>query len=88
MVEGRFKSRTFRRTHVRTPGGKTVLRFDKRKPSIAKCGACGAELKGIPRELPYKMHNMPKTMKRPERPYGGVLCSKCMREKIKSEIIS
>jgi ribosomal protein L34E len=25
---------------------------------------------------------MPKTQKRPERPFGGMLCSACMRRKI------
>ncbi len=83
MVEGRFRSRTFRRVKVKTPGGKTVTHYRLRKPKIAHCSNCGAELKGVPRERPYKMQNMPKTKKRPERPYGGVLCSKCMREKIK-----
>lgn len=79
MVRGMFKSRTFRRVSVKTPGGKTVMHYRKRKPSKAICGACGAILKGVPRERPYKMQNMPKSAKRPERPYGGVLCTKCTR---------
>jgi large subunit ribosomal protein L34e len=82
MVEGRKKSRTFRRVKVKTPGGETKVHYKRRKPSKAKCSGCKALLKGVPRELPYKMQNMPKTKKRPERPYGGVLCSKCMRAKI------
>ena len=85
MVAGRHKSRTLRRKQVRTPGGKTTQRYLKRKPKIAKCGNCGAKLAGVPRERPYKIENLPKTKKRPERPYGGVLCSKCMRQKIKEE---
>ena len=46
---------------------------------------CKAILKGVPRERPYKMRTMAKTKKRPERPYGGVLCSKCMREIFKEK---
>ena len=65
-----------------TPGGKNKIHYRKRKPSKAKCGRCGAVLKGVPRERPFKMQNMPKTKKRPERPYGGVLCSRCMRDTI------
>jgi large subunit ribosomal protein L34e len=80
MPEGRFKSRTFRRVYVKTPGGRVVVHYRKRKPGKAKCGSCRALLKGVPRERPYKMRSMAKTKKRPERPYGGVLCSKCMRE--------
>ncbi len=82
MVEGKKKSRTFRRVYVKTPGGKTVLHYRRRKPAKAQCGNCGALLKGVPQARVYKMRNMPKTMKRPERPYGGVLCTRCMRAKI------
>ncbi len=82
MPAGRYKSRTFRRVYTKTPGGRTVLHYSKRKPGKAKCASCGIQLAGVPRERPYKMQNMPKTKKRPERPYGGYLCSKCMRLKI------
>jgi large subunit ribosomal protein L34e len=74
------RSRSLRRVYVKTPGGKTTLHYRKRKPKVAHCSKCRAILKGVPRERPYKMVNMPKTAKRPERPYGGKLCSKCMRE--------
>ncbi|MBI5390965.1 50S ribosomal protein L34e [Candidatus Woesearchaeota archaeon] len=74
-----LKSRTFRRVQRRTPGGKTVQHYHLRKPKQPHCGGCGAILHGIPHERPVIMRNIPKTMKRPERPYGGVLCSKCMR---------
>ena len=74
------KSRTLRRVFVRTPGSKTVIHYRKRKPSKAICGNCKTQLAGVPRERPYKMANLPKTAKRPERPYGGVLCSACTRK--------
>lgn len=80
------RSRTFRRVHVKTPGGDNVIHHKKRKPGQAVCGSCGAVLKGVASDRPYKMQNMPKSKKRPERPYGGVLCSKCMREKIKENV--
>lgn len=82
MPEGKKKSRTLRRVSTKLPGGKTVIHYKPRKPGKAKCAECGAELKGVPRELSSKMKNMPKTKKRPSRPYGGNLCSKCMRKKI------
>ena len=85
MVEGRKKSRTFRRIKVKTPGGNTKVHYKRRKPSKAKCTGCGAVLAGVARALPRKMQNMPKTKKRPTRPYGGVLCTKCMRNKIKQK---
>jgi len=83
MPTGRLKSRTFRRVFVKTPGGNTTLHYKRRKPAKAQCGKCGQNLLGVPRELPSKMMNMPKTHKRPERAFGGVLCSKCSRQLIK-----
>jgi len=82
MPEPNKRSRTFRRMQVKVPGGRTANHYKKRKPSIAKCSNCGALLSGIPREFPTKMSNLPKTKKRPERPYGGKLCSKCTRSLI------
>lgn len=82
-MQHKQKSGTFAKKQVRTPGGRTVERHMRRKPSKAVCAGCGLELKGVPRELPVKMANLPKTHKRPERPYGGVLCSSCMRSKLK-----
>ncbi|MEA2038184.1 MAG: 50S ribosomal protein L34e [Nanoarchaeota archaeon] len=79
MVQPRLRSRSLRRVKVRTPS-KTVTHFKREKPKVAHCGKCGAKLKGVVRARPYKMQNMPKTKKRPERPYGGVLCSACMRK--------
>jgi large subunit ribosomal protein L34e len=80
---GRFKARAAKRLqYVKVPGGRTVIHFKTKKPSKAKCSDCKGVLAGVPREVAYKMKNMPKTKKRPERPYGGVLCSKCMRKKM------
>ena len=84
MVSGRLKSRTYRRIKTKTPK-KTVTHYRKPKPKTAKCGICGAELKGIPRAKPNKLKNMAKTKKRPERRFGGVLCSRCSRKKIIQE---
>jgi len=88
MPAGKHKSRTLRRVFVKTPSGINKIHYRKRKPSKAKCGACGKQLAGVPRELPSKMRNLPKTKKRPERPYGGILCSQCMRELFKNKVRS
>ena len=86
MVRGRFRSRTFRRVKIKTPGGTVKTQYRRRNPSKAQCGKCGDELKAVPRMLPYEVRSTPKTKRRPERPYGGVLCSKCTRELIKSKL--
>lgn len=82
MVAGRLKSGRFARRHVKVPGGRTVLRFEERQPKAAHCARCGAQLPGIPRMTRAEAKNASKTSKRPERPFGGVLCSACMRAEI------
>jgi large subunit ribosomal protein L34e len=86
--EGRYgslKSRSKKLKYVKTPGGRTVVRYKDSKPLKAKCAGCGKQLAGTLRELPSKMRKIAKTKKRPQRPFGGVLCSSCMREKLKKE---
>jgi large subunit ribosomal protein L34e len=85
MVAGRFKSRTFRRVFRKTPGGRTVLHHVLRNPSKPKCGKCGDVLKGIAIARPRKFSNMPKSRRTVSRPFGGKLCSKCMRAAIKEK---
>jgi len=67
------------------PGGSTRMSYDKRKPKVSLCSKCGVDLKGIPRLRPFMARNAPKSEKRPERPYGGFLCSSCLRLKLKEE---
>tara|TARA_Y100000310_G_scaffold338600_1_gene428660 strand:- start:99 stop:383 length:285 start_codon:yes stop_codon:yes gene_type:complete len=85
MPSGKHKSGRFRKIFVKTPGSKTKVHFRERKPSKAVCGICKTQLSGVPRERPAKMANMPKTAKRPERPYGGVLCSACTRRQLRNK---
>ncbi len=85
MVAPRYRSRSKRRVFVKTPGNRVTIHYVKRKPSKAICGKCGALLKGVPRQFPNEMKNMPLSFKRPERPYGGVLCSKCTKELFKAK---
>lgn len=82
MVSGKHKSRSLRRVYVKTTSGKVKIHYRRRKPGIAKCGICGKPLHGIPRMLSSKFRNLAKTKKRPQRMYGGNLCSKCSRQKI------
>ena len=86
MPKGREKSGRFRKISVKTPGGKTVVHLRERKPSKAICGNCKKPLSGVPRDRPAVMAKVPKTAKRPERPYGGVLCSKCTRQLLKEQV--
>jgi len=82
MTWGHRKSRTMRRVFVKTPGTKNVLHYRRRKPNNAQCAGCGIDMKAVPRLRDYKMRNMAKTAKRPQRPFGGYFCTKCARTKI------
>lgn len=83
MTAPNKRSRTYRRSQVRMPGGENKVVYTLRKPKVAKCGNCNAVLHGAPRLRPNDLKKIAKTEKRPERPYGGVLCSSCARQKIK-----
>lgn len=80
------RTRSLRRVKVKTPGGRVKIHYRKRKPKKAHCAVCKNVLLGVPNQRPYKMRTMPKTSKRPERIYGGVLCSKCAKNKIISDL--
>ena len=82
MVSGKHKSRSRRRVFVKS-SSKTKIHYRKRKPSKSKCGKCKTVLKGVPNVRAMKLKRMNKTKKRPQRPFGGVLCSKCTRLEIK-----
>lgn len=87
MVRPALRSRSLRRVQRRTPGGRTVTHYEKRRPGPARCARCGRPLNGVPRLRPHALRNMSKTSKRPERPYGGVLCPRCLAELLRKSII-
>ncbi|MAG38750.1 50S ribosomal protein L34e [Candidatus Woesearchaeota archaeon] len=88
MPAGNKKSRTFRKIFKRTPGGKNVIHYEKRKPKSPKCSVCGKQLIGIPRLSDKKLQKTAKSKKRPERPYGGRLCGSCLKVKLIKEVRS
>ena len=80
MPDRKSRSRSMRKVFVKVPGGDTKIQRKKPKPSRSKCAGCGTYLSGTPREFARRMKSMPKTMKRPQRPYGGYFCTRCTRK--------
>ncbi len=78
--------KSLRKIFKKVPGGKLKIHYEKRKPARAKCASCGKPLAGVPKERPYKMKKLPKTKKRPQRIYGGILCHSCTKSKIIEKI--
>ena len=74
----KHKNRSFRRVKVKRASDVTT-HYRKRNPSPAKCKECGKGMNAMPRLRAVKAQNTPKTAKRPERPFGGNLGTKCMR---------
>ena len=86
MPKQNRRSTSFRKVKKKLPGGRLTTQYLRRKPSKASCSECGKPLKGVPRAKPKKLQNMAKTKRRPERPYGGKICSPCMRKLLISKV--
>lgn len=67
---------------VRTPGGRLVYQYVKKNKSVPKCGQCKEKLKGIRPTRPCERSRISKRQKTVARTYGGVLCHRCVRERI------
>jgi len=76
--------RTKKKIKKKTPGGKNVIHFRKKRSSHALCSNCGAKL-NRPRLKILEIRKLPKTKKRPERPTPN-FCPKCMKEYFKNKV--
>jgi large subunit ribosomal protein L34e len=86
MPRPALRSRAFRRVKKKLPGGAFIIHYLKRKPSVAKCSSCGKKLHGIASERPSVLKKMSRTKKTTSRPYGGKLCSRCTKNKMKERV--
>ncbi|BEP17510.1 50S ribosomal protein L34e [Pyrofollis japonicus] len=86
MPRPHHRTRSLRKIHVRLPGGETAVHYEKRRPSPARCAICGRPLSGVPRLRPVELRRLPKTAKRPERIFGGVICHECLEKLLKRSI--
>ncbi|MFH0868893.1 MAG: hypothetical protein V1839_01555 [archaeon] len=75
----RFSSTSFKKRQRRTPGGRTVTHYNYKKHSKHICAICKEVLHGKPRVRPAEMKHLGKSERKPERPFGGMLCSQCSR---------
>lgn len=70
----------FKTIQRRTPGGRTAIHRKKKKTAKRKCAVCHGLLHGTPRGSPVEIRKLSKTERRPSRPFGGQLCSRCSRK--------
>ena len=77
----RYRSRVaYRKTQRKTPGGKTINQYIKRRPGVAICAICKKPLHGLPRKNITEMQKTNRTSRTIQRPFGANLCSPCSRE--------
>ena len=81
MVRPGLRSRTLRRVKRKAPGARVSLQYKIRKADKPICAQCKSVLHGVAHGIPSKARNATLSGKRPSRPYGGMLCSPCMRKK-------
>ncbi|KAE8818114.1 60S ribosomal protein L34 [Hordeum vulgare] len=69
---------------VKTPGGRLVYQYTKKRASGPKCPVTGKKIQGIPHLRPteYKRSRLSRNRRTVNRPYGGVLSGQAVRERI------
>ncbi|CAB4057747.1 RP-L34e [Lepeophtheirus salmonis] len=77
-----YNTKSNRRKVIRTPGGKLVFQYLKKRPSVPKCPMTGLRLKGIKPSRPADRKRLYKRERKVYRAYGGVLSHQAVKEKI------
>eukprot|EP00186_Timspurckia_oligopyrenoides_P003726 CAMPEP_0182441450 /NCGR_PEP_ID=MMETSP1172-20130603/411_1 /TAXON_ID=708627 /ORGANISM="Timspurckia oligopyrenoides, Strain CCMP3278" /LENGTH=99 /DNA_ID=CAMNT_0024635735 /DNA_START=49 /DNA_END=345 /DNA_ORIENTATION=- len=67
---------------VKTPGGKLLVHYLKKKAKVPVCGDTGEKLNGIASTRPNTRMNISRPKKTVSRAYGGVLCGSALRDRI------
>ncbi|XP_035774827.1 60S ribosomal protein L34-like [Anopheles albimanus] len=77
-----YNTKSNKRRVVRTPGGRLVYLYVKKQRTLPKCGQCKEKLAGIKPSRPSERPRMSRRLKTVTRTFGGVLCHRCLRERI------
>lgn len=83
MPRPAYRSRTIKRVHVRTPGGRLVVHYRRKKLAQPKCAVCGRTLSGFQK---MTLREARKGHRPPGRPYGGCLCHECLIKALKKAV--
>ena len=69
----------------RTPGNRIVYLYTKKvgKAPKSACGVCPGRLRGVRAVRPKVLMRLSKTKKHVSWAYGGSMCAKCVRDRIK-----
>lgn len=72
--------RRMKKVAKKTPGGRIKMQYRHKVYSKQKCAICKSLLHGTPSGSPASIAKLTKSQRRPTRPFGGQLCSKCSRK--------
>lgn len=86
VPEPKFRSRSFKRRKIRTPGDRTTVHYRRGKVRNASCAVCGKVLHGVPRVKGSGLKRVSKSKKTVNRPYGGNLCPACLKDSLIEKI--
>lgn len=78
MAKKRLKGKKILTKQTKTPSGRIAKRYERKPAGKSRCSGCGKVLMGIS-EIKGK--------RKVNRPYGGTLCSSCMRKKMAEKYI-
>ena len=74
--------RSGKRKLVKTPSGKFYFKSIKKKANYPHCATCNRVLPGVARGTRVEVRRMSLSERKPNRPYGGQICSPCLRRKL------
>jgi len=77
-----YNTASNKRRIVRTPGGRLVYQYVKKDRQIPKCGHCKVKIRGVAPARSRERAQQSRRLKMVNRAYGGVLCHKCVKERI------
>jgi large subunit ribosomal protein L34e len=87
LVRPAYRSRSRARQKRNIPGNQTRVHYIKRQPSQAHCAITGMILHGVPHLRPSRLRKLPRSSRRPNRPFGGVISHIALQEAIRGTIL-
>ncbi|KNC48717.1 50S ribosomal protein L34e [Thecamonas trahens ATCC 50062] len=77
-----YNTKSNRTRVVKTPGGRLVVHYMKKKPKGVSCGDCGVQLHGVKCMRGMQQSRAAKSDLSVNRAYGGSRCPGCVRSRI------
>lgn len=77
-----YRTRSNKVRPVKTPGGRLVTAYIKKRGTVPKCGDCKQPMQGLKAVRPYNLKKLHQRQRHVSRAYGGSRCATCVRERI------